>query len=269
MDNSRDYTKQFTGDLEIKKSRKHRLTALFTMALLGLMAMPSQASLLLNGGFDDGIFASVNVVQRQHLGDGWIARVDATRDWEISGGVAVANNGTFEMVQVNSISGESGSDLKFGFTWTAPSGATGGDLDLNYALVGWIGDTDSDPLDRAFNGMNFGPGLNVRSGIGALAVDLTDGDTTHAGLTVTGTAGSAQTFTSDFDLSGYAADRDDLSDYDHIGIAFWRPSATLNGGTLDDVNFSVIPEPSTSLMLGVGLLTMLGFFRRRRELRHS
>lgn len=233
----------------MKIFKKNIFAGVLTTGLLGLFSAPLHATLVVDGGFDDKKINNTSLL-RKHIGVGWVAKAANKHRWIVSDGVAQASNGTWELAQVNTIDGETGSDLKFSFTWTAPSGASGGDLNLSYALVGWIGDKRKNQQDRALLGLNKGPGIQIcrgqedeRPSIGVDAIDLTDGDREYTTQTVSGKAGSSQTFTFDYKLSNYAEDCNDLSDYNHVGIVFWRTSAKVEGGKLDDVNLSIISTP--------------------------
>lgn len=266
---------------------KHFTLTLVTVLALNLSAQA--ASLLLNGDFSADVGVSgPNELAFENRDNGWVIK----SNWDLSGGNAVntGSNDTMRraLAQVATISGASGSLLRLSLDWTAPATAIGDALNLTYVVVGWksLGDggNPSATGDHFFSFINGKPSYGA-SGLktagadphSATFVDFVLGtgavqtgyNTTQSFGTFTSTnAGTSQPFSSLFDLSGFGAGYNDISDYDYIGIRISTgtdgTSELISGGIIDNLSLATatIPEPSRAVLMGLG---MLGLILRRRR----
>ncbi len=245
---------------------------LFAAALLAMSLGEVNAALVVNGDFSGTEFTdnNSNNLNISMVDTGWQAK----DFWTINGSQQMVHDtgDNWSVGQLNSVTTESGSQLTFSFDWTPGPNGTEQSLDIDYQLVGWR-DTSASGTDEAFRGMNFGgAGVNVLGG--GTAVDLIDGDTTtfvgntnFSKVTVTSAASTTNNYSITYDLSGYGANFDDVSDYQYIGFRFNMPAnddPNNVGATIDNVSLSAtaVPEPSSLALLG---LCSVGLFLRRKR----
>ena len=238
------------------------------------MYQSAHATLITNGDFSTSPIGTLGWIERTNADSGWYT---SGGNWGIAGGQATATGGW--MGQANTVGSETGNLLTLSFDWTPDGGATGEDLRLYYAVAGWFADGGSGPNDDFMNlsGTNLDAGGNPTfSGLTGVAsvLDVQTGATfinsTHANTVVsesfvTGVAGVTQNFQIPFDMSGYAANVNDVSDLKYFGIRFHGNTGLTGTNILDNVavSASVIPEPSTLALVAVGLVGLIG--RRRRK----
>lgn len=244
-----------------------------------LIAQSASAAVLLNGDFSTdadptitpsatnpvGNLSSGNSFDSGEQNTGWVG---SRNGWTISGGVATRdddNTNDQPLVQVASVPNTlTGNQYNLTFDWTPAAGATGAALDLTVIVAGYIQGSDPIPAGRAFfDGINFSTDeIRPVGGTGSSFVDLFDGSSSTGNsdadqFVFTGTDGMATTaeFTLDFGTNN-------IEDFDFLGLRFEVGDNTSIGGVLDNVSFNAIPEPSSTLLLGLGAL---GFMGRKRN----
>lgn len=203
-----------------------------------------------------------------HLDTGWSSKNN--KSWEVdssgAGAIRKANKGS--LYQLDSVGAHTGDDFTLCFDWTAAAGATGQDLLLSYSVVAWDDGGAPAAADEMFRFVN-GSGSTGSAGVsaGGSGIDLLTGSTFSGNTTAnqintaTGTAGSLTTVQIGLNFGGLQ-----IENYDFIGIRFdtdegFGVDGIIGGATIKD-NSAAVPEPSSSGLIGLGIIALFGLRRR-------
>lgn len=252
-------------------------TKLWVMIGLGICShFTVHGELVVNGNMSSNYYATGgNDAQFQDLDQGWTVKSQTSIDLSVNPGKMTWNGSATtlpdSLVQVNSVSDETGDMLVLSFDWAPAAGSAHPTLDYN--LVGWKVTGSPVAENDFFNFINGGG--NSASGLdgNADAVDLLTGGNMGSGNSdmtvgsVTGTAGSTTNYTVSIDMSGWEAGLNDVSDYDYIGIRFKIPGdhtdLTAINSTLDNVSLVAevpVGEPLDLTPGHTGVVTVADFF---------
>ena len=195
------------------------------------LAGPASAAIVIAGG--NGDFESTNVSDMTYYGP--------------ANGIY---DGPFTSVEGWTFSGGSGSNFRWLFDNTTPFGPVDGTYALNLTQAnGTFANVATTSVTGLVNGEEYTLSFDTAARSGAFGTITVDVDGTQVGSfnQTVGTSYVTQSYT--FTATGPTAT-----------VAF-NYGATLNGNGYMLDNVTVIPEPSTALLGGLGLLALL---RRRR-----
>ena len=256
-----------------------------SVVISGLVAS-SQASVILSDDFSSNTAsASGTSFQQQHLGDALWHHGGA---WSVSSGALqatgdtnVATDSEGAIIQAKAVGSATGTTLQLTFDYTLaaageslsvflygtkiesgfPDNATGRMANLGHVAADGSGRMQYLELDAnasLVSSVEFVGGNTLSESAPTGYLGQTPGTQYSYFAKITGVTNSG-TFDQSVDLSQWGLA---VEDFTYINVGFARDAVTGSNVTIDNVNLTAVPEPSSAALLGLGGLSLI--MRRRR-----